>query len=284
MDRSVSNIRYLAAACWLCLAVLTAQAAQAMPEPAATPHRALYEIALVSKRSGSQVVDIKGKMYFEWDIGCDAWTTDHRFRITYHYADSAPLRIESTFSTYEPFDGQNFSFDSRRSRNGELFQELRGGASMNDASKGGGGTVDYTKPPHKAYTLAPGTYFPMAHTVAMIRHAMAGDKFFNAVLFDGSDDDGPVEINTFIGPPIRGLDAIRPGPHINKALLDVPAWKIRMAFFPTLQPATDPDYEMDAVLQQNGVISNMRIDYKEFSVTQTLVALEALPRGRCGAP
>jgi hypothetical protein len=285
MSRSVSKILCLVAAAFISMAApgsarATPATAAIKPPPPGhliAPHKALYEIALVSKKSGSQVVDIHGKMYFAWNTGCDAWTTDHRFQLYYSYADSAPLRIDSAFSTYEPYDGKSFSFNARRSRNGDLFEELSGSAAM-DAK---GGHVDYAVPKDMGFTLKPGTLFPMLHTVDLIGQAMTGHKFFNAVVFDGSDDEGPVEINSFIGRRMSGLDMAKPGAHMDKALLDVPAWKIRMAFFPVLHPETEPEYEMDAVLQQNGVISFMRVEYKDFTVTQTLVALEPLNPAEC---
>lgn len=292
MHRSGSTILRLLAAGWLCFSIGAATPALAhggivKPPPAPdvlpfafiTPHKALYKIALVSKKSGSPVVDVRGKMYFAWRAGCDAWTTDHRFQVYYDYVGSAPLRIDSTFTTYEPFDGKSFSFNARRSRNGELYQELGGSAAMTKK----GGHVDYTVPKGVGFALKAGTFFPMLHTAEIIRQALAGHTFFNAVVFDGSDDEGPVEINTFIGRRMNGLDAVPAGPHINKALLDVPAWKIRMAFFPLLQPETGPEYEMDAVLRQNGVISTMRVEYKDFTVTQTLAALDPLDPAVCGA-
>jgi hypothetical protein len=265
----------------LCLPGRPEAAAPSLAPPAATvhiaPHRALYDIHMVSKKSGSQVVNIDGKMYFEWRVGCDNWTTDHRFRIAYQYTDSEPMLVTSHFVTYEPFDGKSLSFNSQRSRNGEAFEELGGNATTGDD----GGQAVYTVPPDLAVGLPAGTLFPMFHTVEMIRQAEAGRKFFNATVFDGSDDEGPVEINTVIGKRVRGGDAVAPGPHIDGTLLDVPAWKVRMAFFPTLKPAPDSEYEIDAILQANGIISDMSVDYRDFTITQKLAGLEALPAETC---
>ncbi len=39
---------------------------------------------------------------------------------------------------------------------------------------------------------------------------------------------------------------------------------------------------MNMVLQDNGVISDMRVDYKDFSVTQKLIGLEPVKAESCG--
>ena len=265
----------------LCFPARSQAAAPSIAPPAEVrivPHRALYEIHMISRKSNSQVLNIDGKMYFEWRVGCGNWTTDHRFRISYQYTDSDPMLVTSNFVTYEPFDGKSLMFSTRRSRNGEVYEKLSGSASSSGKEPG---EAVYTAPPGLTQDLPPGTLFPMFHTVEMVRQAEEKHKFFNATVFDGSDDEGPVEINTFIGKRIRGLDAVTPGPHIDRKLLDVPAWKIHMAFFPVLKPNPDSDYEMDAVLQANGIISDMRVDYRDFSIVQKLAGLEALPPESC---
>jgi hypothetical protein len=61
-----------------------------------------------------------------------------------------------------------------------------------------------------------------------------------------------------------------------------PAWNVRLAFFPVRGTEAISDYEMNAVIHRNGIISDMRVDYKDFSVTQKLVALERLKNTVCG--
>ncbi|MCB9989774.1 MAG: cell envelope integrity EipB family protein [Rhodospirillales bacterium] len=244
------------------------------------PHKALYDIEMVSKSSGSQIVNISGQMFYEWKPGCEAWTTDHRFNLFYEYADSPPIRITSDFSTYETFDGQSFDFTSRRKRNGSLYQEIRGRAEM-DA--GNGGQAVYKLPEGLSYDLKPATLFPMGHSLAVLEKAIEGKKFYSATVFDGSDDEGPVEISAFIGKKLDAVSMFKDQAEVNAELVASPAWKVRMAFFPTQDPNANSDYEMDVVFHENGVISDMLVEYHDFSVTQRLVALEKLQAEDCGA-
>lgn len=248
-------------------------------DPAITPHKAVYKIEMISKRSTAQVLNISGEMLFEWKIGCDAWMTDHRFNLFYEYADSSPMRITSDFTTYEMFRGDSFSFNSRRRRDGELYEELRGHAS---ASADSPGQAVFSMPEGLTYTLAPGSLFPMAHTVSVLRAARGGQKFFAATIFDGSDEEGPAEISAFIGKPVNAMARMTPNAKIDTALINTPAWQVRLAFFPLSSTESDSDYEMDLILHDNGVISDMVVDYKDFSVAQKLIGLEPLPKASCG--
>ena len=237
------------------------------------PHKALYDIKMVARHSGSQVLDIKGQMTYEWKPSCEAWITDHHFKLDYDYTDNPPMEVISDFSTYEAFDGKNFNFSSRRQRDGQLYEELRGSSTAAQAS--------YSMPEGVTFDLAPGTLFPMAHTVETLERLKAGDKFFNAVIFDGSDTEGPVEINAFLGKPVNAMAGITPSPELDAALVNTPAWNVRMAFFPLNKPEAGSDYEMSVVIHDNGVISDMLVEYGDFSVTQKLAAVERLEPASC---
>lgn len=246
---------------------------------ALTAHQARYDIKMVSKRSGSQLLNIGGTMTFEWRPTCEGWIADHNFDLLYEYTNNSPVRIVSDFATYESRDGQTFSYSTRRQHNGMPYELLRGHAKKD--GDGQGGEAVYRTPEELSFTLTPDTLFPMAHTLALIQHARAGDRFFSATIFDGSDEEGPVNINAFIGHyhpattlPLKA-DAKDDEDIIDRALLAAPAWDMRLAVFPTGKdaPAT-ADYEMDLTLHDNGIIGDMLVEYDDFSVTQTLTALK----------
>ncbi|PZQ47421.1 MAG: DUF1849 domain-containing protein [Micavibrio aeruginosavorus] len=257
-------------------------AAQAAPADAAlakglVAHKALYDIDLVATHSGSQIINISGQMVYEWKPSCEAWVTDHKFKLFYEYADSPGMRINSDFSTYETFDGKDFNFTSRRERDGQMYQEILGHANV-DAT---GGKALYRMPQAIKYDLSKGSLFPMGHTLQLIKHALDGDKFYSAQVFDGSDEEGPIEINSFIGKPAQGIKGITKSPKIDESLLSGKAWNVRMAVFPVKDKEEESDYEMDMVFHENGIISDMLIEYDDFSVKQKLVALERLPAESC---
>ena len=237
------------------------------------PHKALYDINLVAMRSGSQVVNIRGKMFYEWKPTCDAWITDHRFSLYYDYTDSPSTKVTSDFTTFETFDGQDFNFSARRKRDDKLYEELRGKATI---KKDKAGKANFTMPDDLNYDLNQNALFPMAHTAQILKAAKTSQKFFQSDVFDGSDDEGPVEINTFIGKPVNAMRFVTPADSLDMSLLNTSAWNVRMAVFPTAQKEASSDYEMSMIFHENGVISDMLIEYDDFSVSQKLVALDKL--------
>lgn len=240
-------------------------------------HKAVYDIDLVATHSGSQIINISGKMIYQWKRACNAWVTDHEFLLDYNYADSPGMRIQSDFSTYESDDGKSLDFTSQRKRDGEMYQRLRGHAGI---EPGKAGVVKFSSPEKLKFDLLPGTVFPVGHTVELINKAKQGQRFYSANVYDGSDDEGPIEINSFIGSVVKTAELPK-GDKIDASLLKDKAWHVRMAVFPEKDQEEKSDYEMSLVFHENGIISDMLIDYEDFSVTQKLISLEKLSADSC---
>jgi len=243
------------------------------------PHKAVYDIKMVSRHSGAPIVDIGGQMTYEVDKSCDAWITRHNFKLNYQYPDSPGLIINSDFSTYESFDGKQFSFTARR-RSGEEEPEIFRGKAV--IIPGQAGKASFTIPKDMAIDMPVGTLFPMGHTQAVLDHINQGKKFYHAPVFDGSDDEGVIQINSIIGKSIAGpAPYLKTAKNIDHELLKGKGWNLHMGFFPEKDDTPESDYEMKVVFHENGVISDMLIDYHDFSVTQKLVRLEARKAEKC---
>lgn len=257
--------------------------AYALADPATevgfVPHKALYEIKMKSKKNSAKVANIHGKMVYEWKPSCEAWVSSHNFDMTYEYFETPPVRITSDFSNYESFDGKEFNFTSTRKSGDLMLDEIRGNAQIN-SEKNSGGEVHYNKPEKTNFPLPQETLFPMAHTLDVLKKIKSGKKFHKATIFDGSDTDGPVDVNSII---IGSSAYERPKEYadqINEDLIRSEAWNIRLAFFPLMKYEVTSDYEMSLVFHENGVISDMIIEYDDFSISQKLMALERL-EGTC---
>jgi len=253
------------------------------------PHKALYDIKMISNKSGSQIVNVEGEMFFEWLPACDAWITDHRFNLYYDYTDSPRVHAVSDFSAYETFDGAHFDFNSIKKRSGTIYSEIRGQANINQAHINKDQTHDidipskatYSKPKDLEHVLDKNTFFPISHSLEMLTRAENGEKFFNAYLFDGGDEDGPAEVNSIVLGTVNALAHITPNEKINLELIKSKAYNIHLAFFETNKYAQTPEYEIEMIMHKNGIISDMIVNYPDFSVSQKLIALEKINPLNC---
>lgn len=280
------------------LASIAPAAGETIPTPAPgvsdvvmVSHKAIYDFRMLGISSGNGgLSDIRGSMFYEQADACDGWTTDHRFTSEYFYPERPALLNVSQYSAWEAKDASLFQFNSERQENGNPGEQLRGAVEPHEGS---GVKAAFSRPPELSFDLPAGYYLPVQHTSEMIRRARKGEKIFHAVLFDGTDAEGPVEVNAIITKALSAdeLAALskdasgKPGSRIDASLLAAPAWRVRMAVFPLYpkdgQDNATPSYEMDMVLHDNGVVSDAVVDYRQFKLAQRLTALEKLPPPAC---
>ncbi len=258
--------------------VAAAPAAHAA-DPDMASHKAIYKMTMVSAKTTS-IVSVSGEMYYNFADSCDAWASDQKFSLDYVYSDEPEAKMNSQFTAHESKNAATYDFAVRRLKNGNPEEEFVGSATRKPDSAG---VASFTQPAAKEIQLPKGYLYPTQHTAEMIKHAKAGDHIFNSMLFDGSDGTGATEVNVVIG------DVIKPQVDDKLAgnkLLQSPAHKVRLAFFPVAKGKGDdgesePDYEMTMILHENGVVSFMQIDYDQFSLKGELEAIEAVITPKC---
>lgn len=272
----------MAAMAGLCVSAAALAAPLSAVAAKMVSHQALYEISLISKAPGSQLLDITGRMLFSWEKGCDAWITDHETALTYTYADGNVLPITNDFSTVESLDGNTFSFASQRDMGRGMIETYKGRATLTPSGRG---MAYYTEPEQVApVDLPEGTHFPMNHTLAILHKARQGETFYYAPLFDGNEEFSVRYVSVFIGDHYEaGMD---PGIElknndIDTALLEPQSWDLQLAFFSADKDAEAADYEMSLRAYENGVVSDVVIDYGQFAIRQDLIGLKLLEQQDC---
>jgi len=240
------------------------------------PHRASYTLSLGASKSSGGVVDLDGAMYIEWQEVCDGWTINQRMRFNMTDSDGERTDNDINFSSWEAKDGLSYQFTLRSLRDGEVDETLRGRAVLD--GKGKGGKAVFAEPEGLELDLPPGTLFPTAHTLVLIRMAEKGEQQVARMVFDGATRDGALEVNAIIGP--KGAES-GAAPRIAAVVGARPAWHVRMAFFKTDDRGGEPEYETGLRLQDNGVGRDYTFEYPEFAIKSRLDLLEALPKPKC---
>lgn len=258
------------------------------------PHRAIYRLSLLSARNSSPVVDVTGRMLFQWSDACDAWTVEQHFRMNFLYAEGDEVRMTTNYATWEAKDGSSYHFNVRKTVNGQLDEELKGEAITGVPGKPG--VARFVKPEVDEARLTPGAIYPTRHTMMLLETALAGEHFVSRSVFDGADADGATEISAVIGKRVMLKDGVAKGAAVKEhptrevlvadakrqsRLLSGPAWPVRLAFFPAKSESSAPEYEMSMLLLHNGIAETMRIDYGDFTVNAILETLEPLPKSGC---
>ena len=239
-------------------------------------HRAMYGMTLDSAEAATGIVDARGAMEYRFADTCDGWTVENRTFLTINYDEGDVSKTTWSFVSWESKDGLDYRFRVQHSRDDKIIEDLRGNASLDGAE--GSGVARFRKPSGKHIDLPAGTMFPTRHLLALFRAAKGGGKRLGRIVFDGSGLDNPFEISAFMNPvkvPERKVLAESIG------LDDVPAWSMRLAFFPHRALGPLPDFEMDVRYRADGIADRLLQDFGDFSLRVVLDELTVLPDPGC---
>ena len=239
------------------------------------PHRAIYSVKLGSVRANAGFVDARGAAKMVWEKTCDGWIMTQEMTVDMGTAAGGVIKQDIRSAGWESLDGNTYRFAVRTVMGREV-EGFKGEARLGAAGKPG--RAKFKVPAGKTMTLPEGTLFPAGHTAWLIERALAGDRQAPRVVFDGTDGQGPRKVIAFIGPRVES------GRHGKKglgALVQRPGWNIRMAFYPLDSRAAAPEFEIEVLQLDNGVVPRLVLDYPQLTVVMTMEKIEAIPPPRC---
>ena len=237
------------------------------------PHRAVYNLELADASERSGISSMFGRMVYEFTGSeCEGYRVNFRF-VTQVDAGGEKKITDQQSSTFEDMKNGRFEFESKTFNNEQLDKDVSGMAEKR-ADKI---SVDLTSPVAKAVSLA-AARFPTQHTIDVIKHAEKGEHFFEARVFDGSDNaDKTLFTSTVMGSPV-GVSADDPDAAYAGKLKADKTWPVTIAYFDDAT-GTDgtPTYRMSFKLYPNGVSRDLTMDYGDFVLKGNLVKLDFLP-------
>jgi hypothetical protein len=241
------------------------------------PHRAVYNLELAGASERSGISNMFGRMVYEFTgSACDGYRVNFRF-VTQVDAGGEKKITDQQSSTFEDMKNGRFEFESKTFNDDHLDKDVAGMAEK----RAGKLAVDLTSPVAKEVSLT-AARFPTQHTIDVIDRAQKGEHFFEARIFDGSDDgDKTLFTSTVVGSPV-GVTADDPDAANAGKLKSEKSWPVTIAYFDDA-PATDsvPTYRMSFKVYANGVSRALTMDYGDFVLKGNLVKLDFLPEENC---
>ena len=266
---------------------LSAQPIASVPEAAwkILPHRAVYDMSLDPRASGTQINNVYGRLVFEINgTPCEGFTQNMRMVTRVNNSRGGGQTTDVRTSSWEEANGQTFRFSSSLYVNSKKSEGSQGNAKRKGAGDGVSVTLKEPKPGEIAFNGR--VMFPAQHSIAVLDAALAGKSNVTTQLYDGSEGGKKIyNTVTFIG---RGRSAgTISGASELAALSGKTAWPVTIAFYePTKDDAPSqsdetPVYELGFQYFENGVSGNLSIAYRTFTLKGKLVKLETIPVSEC---
>lgn len=241
------------------------------------PHRAVYNLELKDASERSGINNMFGRMVYEFaGSACDGYRVSFRFVTQVETSGEKKVTDQQSTTFEDPKTGR-FEFETKTFNDDRLDKEVAGQAERHSDKL----AVDITLPAEKQIDLT-AARFPTQHTLDVIERAKRGDHFFEARIYDGSEDgDKALFTSTIVGSPVNAgaddPDAANAG-----KLKGEKTWPVTIAYFDDKQSGdTPPTYRMSFKLYENGVSRDLTMDYGDFVLKGNLVKLDFLPEEAC---
>lgn len=247
-------------------------------------HRAVYEMTLARRADRSDVLEVAGRLVFEFSgNACEGYSSRFRLVTRLTNVDGRARVSDMRTTSFEDVRGRSFDFVNRNMVDGRTVEDTKGVARHEgDATR-----VRINGEAETPATLPETVRFPTEHMVDLLEAAKAGRAVTEIDLFDGSEGGRKVFRTTVvIGREETGDDdtaaeaaAVQPGLTGAKR-----RWPVEISYFDRAKADGGdvlPEYQLGFVLYETGVSRRLRLDYGDFAIAGTLSSLEALPAGEC---
>ncbi|MHB1204858.1 MAG: EipB family protein [Rhodospirillaceae bacterium] len=269
----MSRLQSLVLSATLLMAVNSAGYARAAPPlaPSLASHRAIYDLSLTRAAQSEGVRSAQGTMIYSITDRCDGYTVESNLQMELAFASGIDNQIDQRYAAWEAKDGRSASFRMQVLENGSLSKSYRGNVAL---EADGSGAVTYETDSIQTFKLPKGTLLSTGHTLALLKAAAAGEKFFVRPVIDGSFEEGPFMISAVIAPARGG--AAKPGD-----LATGPAWPVGLAYFAFGTDNEAPSYELNMSILPNGVSRSLSQDFGKFTLGFDLVRAEPVVPPPC---
>jgi hypothetical protein len=241
------------------------------------PHRATYAMNLVSALTQSGIVGVTGVFLVERIPECKGVTLRQAVQLTLRVEGGAAVSTRFAATVLESNDATSMTFSTVNEVAGDVVEVFTGIATL--SGPGLGGRVDYTEPTTSTMALPSGVLFPIALSRAVLAAAEAGTRLLDLVGFDGGGEDTLTAVSVFISAEFAAGEETPPnGADI---LAGQRSWHTRYAHYEIASQAPEPIFEVGYRLFENGVITDLILDYGDFQVSGTLEDIEDISPPAC---
>ena len=238
-------------------------------------HEASYQISLNKAKKKTNIIDVKGKSIYRLQSQCHGWETKEDFSIVFFFSNGDFTKIENIFETFETYDGKSFQFYLYEKVDDIEKENFYGFANLLEEKRKS--ELVFISDKEKNINISNTVNFPINHLKKLIYEAKQNNKIYQSQIFLGSElNVGEKIITAIIGLPKKSKKIFK-----NINLIEENYWPINLAYFNPKSEKNEPEFNIYADLQENGLITEFRIDYEEFSIRLDLKNVNEVQAKKC---
>jgi EipB-like len=254
----------------------TAQAASLVP------HRAFYNLEADRLDEKGGITAISGKLAYEiTGSDCDGYAVSFRIANRYVEGEGTPQTMDVRLTSFESGDGLELDTRQKEFMNARLDSELR--IKVKKPNKDSEGEGSMSGKDEVSFKTEANAVFPTAFQKLLIEEAEKGQTRASALVFEGSDKSKSVKAISFIGAPKSGSNLKDVADAATLATLNqTKYWPMTVSYYDQDGGGDEqPSYQASFNMLENGVSTDLVLDYGTYALKGKLEKIELLKAESC---
>jgi hypothetical protein len=244
-------------------------------------HRAIYDLEIARLDSGSAYSSVQGRLAYEvTGSACEGWAVNYRLANRYVLPEKPAQILDTQLTTWESGDGLEMNLSQKQFVDSTLDSEERLNVKRPKAGEEARGEM--TKPQELEFTLVPEALFPSTHQTKLLSAAVKGEARDVSLVFDGSDGSKIYKAISFIGKRREpGTFAVDTANAETEPLRAVASWPMTVSYYQMEGASDTPAYQSSFNMYENGVSTDLVLDYGTYALKGKLTKLDMLKTETC---
>jgi hypothetical protein len=244
-------------------------------------HRAIYDLEVSRVDSSSGYSNVEGRLAYEvTGSACEGWAVNYRIANRYVQPEKAAQLLDTQLTTWESGDGLEMNLSQKQFVDSNLDSEERLNVKRPKAGSEAIGVM--TKPKDLEFTVSPEAVFPSTHQTRLLDQAAKGITRDVSLVFDGSDGEKTYKAISFIGkkraPGTFAIDTANPQ---TEPLRGIASWPMTISYYTADNSTETPVYQASFNMYENGVSTDLVLDYGSYALKGKLTKLDMLKTDTC---
>ena len=249
------------------------------------PHRAYYYLEVGRLDGNAGISSISGKLAYEISGStCTGYSVSYRVANRYTQGEgSAPQVTDNQQTSFESGDGLELDLQQKNFVNAKLQTQSRIKVKKPKAGEAGEGEIIAAET--TPITTDAKAVFPTEYQRLLSGAALAGETRFEALVFEGSDGDKPMRAIAFIGARKESgalANEAQVAAQDTDKLNAMAFWRVSVSYYSATGRGDDaPLYQATFNMLENGVSTDLLLDYGTYSLKGKLNKIELLKKETC---
>lgn len=245
-------------------------------------HRAYYTLEAARLDDAVGISQIHGKLAYEIrGSDCEGYSVNYRVANRYLQSEGQEQISDVQLNSFESGDGLELDLQQKQFTNAKLDSESRIKVKRPKAGEVASGEITGDDP--KSFTVLPAAIFPTDFQKKLLEAAERGETRYDTLIYEGSEGEKSLRVISFIGARKAMASVTDTTP--DKALSSLAAsavWPVTVSYYPLDgQGDEQPTYQATFNMLDNGISTDLLMDYGGYALKGTLNKLEMLNQDSC---